>query len=247
MNNNKWIVVTGATGGLGENIAKRLLETGYRVVASGRNEEKLEALFGGYGDRALRLPWDMSDPETTAGFADLVFEKAGAVDGLVISAGVSKILPVTMLKKAIIDEVFSINAYAPIMLTGAFLKRGRMNPGGSIILLSSLSAHEGAKGLSLYAASKGALEAFAQAVSAELAQKGIRINCIAPGMLLTQMTEGFLSNLDGGQAKQLEDGYPLGFGRPENVTGLVEYLLGDEGKWVTGQTFLLGGGRFSRA
>ncbi|MDR3305027.1 MAG: SDR family oxidoreductase [Clostridiales Family XIII bacterium] len=242
----KWVVITGATSGLGEHTAKRLLDTGYHAVVTGRNKERLRETFAPYGGRAFLLPYDMSDLDGIEPFAAQVFAEVGPIDGLVIAAGVSKVMPMSLIKKPVLESVFGINTFAGMMLTSSLTKKGRMKNGGSVILFSSLSAHEGAKGQTVYAASKGAIEGFVQTAAAELSDKGIRINAIAPGMVLTRMTETFLAQLSEEQRKRIEDGYPLGLGQPGQISGTIEYLLSEAGKWTTGRTFILDGGRLSR-
>jgi NAD(P)-dependent dehydrogenase (short-subunit alcohol dehydrogenase family) len=239
--NKGWIVVTGASSGIGENIAKFLLDYGYPVVATGRDKAKLESKFNPSRENVKLISWDFSDIDHIEDFVKTVIADVGPISGLVCSAGVTKVVPISLFKRKVLDDIFVTNSYASMMLTGAFTKKNRMKPGSSVILISSVSAHTGGRGLSIYAASKGAIEAFTRAVSAELVERDIRINCIAPGTIMTPMVMAAFEQLDEEQLKLRMNESPLGLGKPEYISRLVEYLISPAG-WTTGQVFNIEGG-----
>jgi NAD(P)-dependent dehydrogenase (short-subunit alcohol dehydrogenase family) len=245
VNKKEWVVVTGASSGIGEETTNTLLTAGYAVVVVARREAVLLEKFGGRSDVEI-LPWDLSDSNGVGDFAKAVKGRVGAVRGLVHCAGMERTLPIHMTKTAKIEDVFALNTYAAMNLVGAFAGKGMTTERASFVLISSLSAHEGAAGKSIYAASKAALEGFTRAGAPELAERGIRINCIAPGVVETPMVLKFSEQLTDEQRAAFHAGYPLGVGQPTDVAAFIEYLLSDKARWITGQTFILDGGRLAR-
>jgi NAD(P)-dependent dehydrogenase (short-subunit alcohol dehydrogenase family) len=241
----KTIIVTGASSGIGAAAVTALTGAGCKVVATARDAEKLSALYGADGNVAA-LPWDLSDPERIADYANEAGELAGPVAGLVHCAGAQDVSPLHLTKPALLDRVFRLNTYAAVLLVSFFSKKGKYADGASFVLISSLSAHEGTRGRSVYAASKAALEGYAVAAAPELAEKGIRINCIAPGIVRTPAVDGFFKQLTDEQKDALLTEYPLGIGEPEDVAHLIEYLISDRARWITGQVLKPDGGHLSR-
>jgi NAD(P)-dependent dehydrogenase (short-subunit alcohol dehydrogenase family) len=246
LNENRWVVVTGASSGIGAGTAETLLSSGYSVVATARRETELKELYGG-AKNATIVPWDLSEPDSVKDYAKAVHEAVGPICGLVHCAGMERTFPVHMTKINKIEDVFAINTYAAMNLVGAFSRKGMAVASASFVLISSLAAHEGAPGKAIYAASKSALEGFAHAVAAELSGRGIRINCIAPGVVETQMVLEFTKQLTDAQHDALYRGYPLGIGKPSDIADFAEYLVSDKARWITGQTFIIDGGRLARA
>jgi 3-oxoacyl-[acyl-carrier protein] reductase len=244
-NSEKYIVVAGASKGIGLAAAKLLLADGYRVAVTSRHETDLAPHFGNE-ENAVILPRDLADAAGIAAYAKDAVDAAGPVDGLVHCAGVQVTAPLHLTKEAKLREVFDLNTFGAMLLVGAFARRGAYAAGASFVLLSSVAAHTGAFGKSLYAASKAALEGFARAAAPELATKGIRINCVAPGIVKTPMSEAHFAQLTAEQREVAESGYPLGIGEPSDVAAMIRYLLSGESRWVTGQTFIADGGHLMR-
>jgi len=242
--NAEWVVITGASRGIGFAAASKILETGGRVVAAARDINKLKEAFSFCDADAVKLiSWDFSDPDKVQGFADKVLEETGHVRGLVYCAGTQLTLPLSMSKPDLARKIFDVNTFSAMEAVRCFSKKNIASPeGASFVLISSLSAREGALGKSLYGASKGALEGFLPAAAAELAQRNIRLNCIAPGLVKTDMSAEFLDRMTSEQRAKLESAYPLGFGNPEDVAAMIEWLLSHASRWVTGQTYVMDGG-----
>ena len=247
MSNKKWIVVTGASSGIGLQTAKQLLAEGYSVVATARNGQVLEEEFGAYAESCVTIPWDLSDTDRVKEYTALVHEKVGAIHGLVHCAGIQKTLPIHMLKSSSLSELFKINTFSGILLASGFAKKGYYAEGEtSFVFISSLAAHEGAYGKTAYAASKSALEGFVKSAAPELAEKGIRINAIAPGVVKTAMVEAHFRQLTEVQRNATAGEYPLGLGEPSDIANLLIFLLGSSSRWITGQTFIIDGGHIVR-
>ncbi|QHI72079.1 SDR family NAD(P)-dependent oxidoreductase [Aminipila terrae] len=245
MNNKQWIVVTGASSGIGRSTVMKLLEAGLCVVATARNEEKLNELYSTMKDVKV-ISWDLSQTDNIKEYCETVKNQVGTISGLMHCAGQQVTLPVHMIKEKKIEEVFGINTFAAMLLVSAFCKKGSTDNGASFVLVSSLAAHEGAFGKSIYAASKGALEGFIRAVSPELAEKGIRINAIAPGIVQTEMVNKYFNQVTEEQKNTTIKEYPLGLGKPEDVAELAVYLLSKNSRWVTGQVIIIDGGHLVR-
>lgn len=233
---NKQILVVGATGDLGCSIARHLKAEGAELVISGRNAEKLNALAQELGGDLLSV--DLSD---SAGRAQLV-EAVGVLDGLVYAAGVAPVAPVRYLKDADLEACLNVNTTGPLLLVRDLLKNKKLNAGASIVWLSSVAAARGSAGYAAYAASKAGLEASARCLALELAPKRIRVNCIAPGMIETEMAATAAERISGEALTAHLKAYPLGTGQPADVAAAASFLLSESSRWVTGVTLPVDGG-----
>jgi NAD(P)-dependent dehydrogenase (short-subunit alcohol dehydrogenase family) len=245
---DQWMLVAGASRGIGLATARLLLEEGYSVVASARNTEPLKEAFGAWGECRLKiLPFDFTQIEKLHEYASDVTRLTGGISGMLYAAGIQKTLPLTQSKFPLAEEIFRVNTFAAFELIRLFAKKGAYSvDGASFVLLSSLAAHEGAMGKALYGASKGALEGFIPAAAAELAPRKIRLNALTLGVVRTDMSREFLDKMNAEQQKSLEEGYPLGLGEPEDAAHFIAYLFSERARWITGQTFVLDGGHSVR-
>ena len=246
MSANKTILVAGASRGIGFATTKMLLEKGYSVIAVSRNTETLKDAF--QTDINVNFfAFDFSHIDSIQGLAEYVNNEFGPINGIVYSAGEQLTMPMSMNKPDTVNKIFSLNTFAPIEVIRCFSKKKMISENGaSFVLISSLSAHEGSVGQSLYGASKGAIEGFLAPASAELIGRKIRLNIVIPGMVLTDMSLKFLNNLPPDGREKLESTYPLGFGEPNDVASLITWLISDESKWVTGQSYVIDGGHMIR-
>ena len=240
------ILVAGASRGIGLAVAKMLLERGRGVIAAARNVDALKEAFAPY-DNVEIYACDFSDVDTIASFADRVNNESGPISGLVYTAGMQLTMPFSMNKPDSVKKIFALNTFAPIELIRCFSKKKMIaEQGASFVLISSLSAHEGSIGQSLYGATKGALEGFLAPASAELAARNIRLNAVIPGMVLTDMSSEFMKNLSAEKREKIESSYPLGLGAPEDAASLIFWLLSQDSKWATGQAYIIDGGHMVR-
>lgn len=231
------ILVTGASSGIGRQIALGCAQAGAEVVASGRDSGRLDATLAaldGSGHQALAL--DLCDE---AAIQSAVPEM-GPLDGVVHGAGISLLAPLRLATRSHIESQLAANLVGPMLLTRQLLLRNSLRRGGAIVFISSISAHIGVHGVSSYAASKGALEAMARSLSMEVARKGIRVNCLAPGLVRTPMFEAALSTTGG--LDETIKAYPLGLGLPEDVAHAAVFFLSPASRWITGATLVLDGG-----
>ncbi len=233
----KVVLVTGASSGIGCQIARSCALAGAVVIASGRDEGRLQALMAeltGLGHRAI--PADLSDDDSIKSLA----RQAGKMDGVAHSAGISHLAPLRLASRKHIEDQLRVNAVGPMLLTQQLLQSSAIQPGGSIVFVSSISAHIGVHGVSAYGGSKAALEGMARALSMEVAKRKIRVNCLAPGLVETPMLQAARST-NGGLEETLAR-YPLGFGTPEDVANAAVFFLSSASRWITGATLVLDGG-----
>jgi NAD(P)-dependent dehydrogenase (short-subunit alcohol dehydrogenase family) len=231
----KVALVTGANTGIGLAIAERFLADGYTVgYATAGDDEKhtgpLADLQKKYGeDKVVHVYGDLSDPET----AKTLTEPFDRIDVLVNNAGLSTAKPFLELTHEDFDTTFNVDVRASFLLAQEAARR--MDDGGSIINITSVHEHIPRPGFAVYAAAKAALGMLSRALALELADKNIRVNSVAPGVIATPRNEE--------DAKELDPEVPLGRpGKPEEVAALVAWLASDEAAYATGQSYILDGG-----
>ena len=221
-------VVTGAASGIGKAVAELLESKGERVF-----RVDLRA-----GDLAI----DLTAPNAVETLAAAIGARYGAVKGFVHCAGFDRAAPLGMIRDGDVEALCAIHAAFPLKFLGWLAKKGNHAPGASCVLISSLAAHEGAKGHAAYAAAKGAAEGFLKPAAAELAMKGVRLNAVVLGVVATDMAKSWIDKLAPEQLNALKAGYPFGIGRPEDVARIIAFLLGEDSSWITGQTIVCDGG-----
>jgi NAD(P)-dependent dehydrogenase (short-subunit alcohol dehydrogenase family) len=237
---DKTILVTGASSGIGREIAIVCSKMGARLVISGRNEQRLdETLQKLTGSNHIKIVADMSKENDIESLADTV----PFLDGFSNNAGITKVVLVKHIKRTTLNDIFTTNTIAPIILTQLLIKKNKINNGGSIVFTSSLSGvycvHYGE---SMYAASKGAISGFAKGAALDLAKVNIRVNSVCPGIIQTEL---FQTNavLTPEELLEKQKFFPLKrFGQPEDVANAVVYFLSDASSWVTGADLKIDGG-----
>jgi len=219
---SKTFLVTGASSGIGRAVAVALGAQKARVIATGRDQERLDETLAQVGGDSMALPCDLRSP---AARAELV-EALPALDGICHAAGIIDPFPIRFLDQARFEKIFAINATAPILLTSALLGRKKLKADASIVFISSAASSHGMKGGSLYSATKAALEAFSRAIVLEHATQRIRSNCLKPAMVRTPLYERaaelwIMDGLAKAEARQ-----PLGLGTPEDVASATLIMDG---------------------
>ncbi len=238
---NKNIVVTGVTGGIGGKLASEIIRLGGNVCGVSRKVMKRDDFPAGEGS-FKHYECDLSDLAGIKEIAKKINGESGPVDGLVHCAGIEITAPLHLNDYEKYFSMFRVNTFAAFELVKHFSKKEYYGENASFVLISSLSAHEGARGKSVYAASKGALEGFLKPAAKELLKKGIRLNMVTPGIVNTAMNQSYFERLSGEQLENLKSGYPLGIGEPGFVADSILFLLSEKARWITGQNMLLDGG-----
>lgn len=239
----KTIVVTGASSGIGRQCAIDCSRMGARVILIGRNEERLQetdSLLSGCGHQTLTA--DLNDNVHLISLLIKCIKEGCPIDGFIHSAGIERTLLLRNLKPSDYLEIYNTNFVSGVEILKLISKKGNFNPGCKIVFLSSITALIARIGTLAYTASKGALISATRELAIELAPKGININCISPGTVLTPMMEKLLNEMnDEDRAKRL-DGFPLGIGKPEDISSACIFLLSDAARWITGQNIVIDGG-----
>ena len=233
----KTILVTGASSGIGKALAVACAEAGASVVLNGRNIARLNETFSQMcGEGHIILSADLTD----AAQRKALVERVPALDGCVQCAGVMNRVPCKSIGQEDIDSVFAPNAEAPMLLQAELLQERKINKGASIVFMASIAARSAVAGNALYSASKAAIIAYAKCLALELAPRKIRVNCISPAMVWTDLA------MVGATREELEQDqlkYPLKrYGQPEDIAGLATYLLSNASSWMTGSCIEITGG-----
>jgi 3-oxoacyl-[acyl-carrier protein] reductase len=234
-------LVTGATGGIGGAIARKLHAQGATVAISGRQVDKLEALAAELKERVFVVPCDLANKEQVAGLIDAATKVLGRVDILVNNAGLTKDNLFMVMKDEQWDDVIAVNLTSTFMLMRAASRamvRGKTGY-GRIINISSVSGIIGNPGQGNYAASKAGMIGMTKSLAREVAARGITANCIAPGFISTPMTEA----LNEKQTAMIKEQIPAQkFGTPDDIASAALYLASTEAAYMTGQTLHVNGG-----
>ncbi|MGE5721436.1 MAG: 3-oxoacyl-[acyl-carrier-protein] reductase [Sphingomonadales bacterium] len=232
-------LVTGASGGIGSEIAKALAGQGARVALSGTREEALKAVQSEIGGESVILPCNLSDTEAVEALVPKAVETLGKLDILVNNAGVTRDNLAMRMKDEEWSDVIRINLEAGFRLSRAALKPMMRARNGRIISITSVVGTAGNAGQANYAASKAGLVGMSKALAQEVASRGITVNCIAPGFITSPMTDA----LTDAQKQTMLERIPLArLGEPADVAAAVVYLASREASYVTGQTIHVNGG-----
>lgn len=234
----KTILVTGASSGIGRGIAICCAHNGATVVITGRNENRLnETLKQMPGEGHVMIVYDLTQTEALKQFATGLPQ----LDGIVHCAGIGQRIPVKLLTESDVDQVMNVNFKAPVLLQTALIQTKKIKKGASVVFVASIASWSPSIGNSIYSASKGAIISYANCLSLELAPRMIRVNCISPAMVWTDLIKdnGVIEE----QLKADESNYPLKrYGNPEDIANLAVYLLSDVSSWMTGSNLKISGG-----
>lgn len=231
----KRILVTGASSGIGQQVAITCAQRGAHVVATGRDAQRLQQTFDQLpGEGHMQVLADLTVAEDRA---RLVQACGKDLHGVVHSTGRQKLMPVRQLTESVMTQMYTDNFLAPVMLTQGLLAANAILPQGSIVFVLSTAAHMGTRGVGPYSAMKAALLGMVKCLALEQAKRKIRVNGISPSTIATPLWADIKMLLDAEKAR-----HPLGLGTPEDVANAAVYLLADASRWVTGTSLLMNGG-----
>jgi len=242
---NKNILITGASSGIGKECAFRCYEEGAKVHLLGRNERSLKEIYAQLNDNNNSISiLDLQDFERYQNIIENIVTTHGKIDGFIHSAGYQITLPISAMNYQMYLDIFSVNTISAFEFIRLLSKKNYGNLSCmSIVLIASVMSIIANPALTAYCASKAALVGGAKALALELANNKIKVNCVSPGYLedtkmMTELDE-ILSNQE---LDNLKKGYPLGLGSTNDITALCLFLLSDESKWITGQNIIIDGG-----
>jgi 3-oxoacyl-[acyl-carrier protein] reductase len=236
------VLITGGSAGLGAGIVSSFLASGDHVATCSRSATDATRAWSADPDLAGRFHHacvDLVDAEAADRFVGDVIERFGGIDVLVNNAGIAREGMLALFGDDDVDAVLDLNLRATIRVTRLVTRHMLARRSGSIVNISSIVGVSGYRGLSVYGATKAALDSFSRALARELGSRGIRVNSVAPGYLRTAMTGA----MDPDHLNQIVRRTPLGrLGEPEDVSGLIQFLCSPEAAFITGQTFVVDGG-----
>ena len=237
----KTILVTGASSGIGRVTAIECAKLGANLILTGRNvqnlHETLQTLEGEKGHQVIAA--DLSNEDECG---ELV-ASLPMLDGFVCNAGIGKMIPIQFYSSDVLEEVFGVNVFAPMLLVKLLVRKKKMKNPSSVVFTASISAYGNVSPANgIYGASKSALSTYMKYAALELAGKGIRCNAVHPGRIQTPLIENKLLTAE--DVARDVDVYPLKrYGKPEEVAHAIIYLLSDASSWITGTNLVIDGGR----
>jgi NAD(P)-dependent dehydrogenase (short-subunit alcohol dehydrogenase family) len=242
-NKKSFILITGASFGIGRCLAIKL-SADYNVIIHGRNLERLQETKSlcSKNNHQLLFRFDLTNVnEIEKGLSECIIENNIEITHFVHCAGFMKMLPLKMVTLDALNTTFSTNFISAILISKVLVQH-KLNAASlkCIVFVSSNISNFGAKAFGLYAASKGALDSLMRCLAVELAPR-VRVNSVLPGAIQTPMTETIFENKEA--MDRMTSTYPLGFGKPEDIYEMVNFLLSEKSRWITGQQLTVDGGR----
>ncbi len=244
---DKKILVTGASSGIGRAIALECIAQGATVLACARDAQRLEEArqASSAPDRWINIQRDfLENMEEIPVWVRGLAQSHGKLWGLAHAAGEGLMDSLQGYDLVAARRHFSLNFHAPCLLAQGFCDRRVGLKGGALLFIASAAAVYPEKGHLIYGAAKAALIAAAKSISDEVAPRGLRVHCLSPGIVDTPMEDKAEALMGSGYRSSQLQGYPFGFGKPEDVAHMAAFLLSEQAAWITGQNFVLAGGRY---
>ena len=245
---DKNILITGASSGIGRQCAITFSQLGASVILIARNEERLKETYNRLErGNHLIISQDITEYNKLEEVVNTAADKIGKISGFVHSAGIEMTLPLKNMQPSYYEKMFSVNVIAGFELAKIVSKKKYINKeGASFVFISSVMGIVGNPALIGYSASKGALISAIKSMALEFILKNIRVNCISPGHVETEMASKLFKKLSEESKKNIVDMHPLGLGKPEDIAYACVYLLSDSAGWVTGTNLIIDGGYSAR-
>ena len=237
---NKKVLITGATGGIGNYLFKKFYELGSEIVATGTNEEKLNKLKNDFKGIHIEK-FKLDEHHKIEEFINKIYEKLGGLDILVNNAGITLDNLSIRLSEENWKKVLDINLTSTFLMCKHAIKKMLKNKSGKIINITSIVGHTGNLGQANYSASKAGIVAFSKSLAIEYAKKNININCVSPGFIKTEMTDKISEEFK----KTLINKIPSGnLGTGEDVSNCVVFLASEMANYINGETIHVNGGMY---
>ncbi len=239
------ILITGASkqSDIGLAICQKLAALGYQLILCARSEEGLhetKAMLS--GDNHIVAPFDLTHTDEISAWVTSLVKTYGPLAGIVHSASYQGYSPLKTITPQLINDYMQVNFAAAVMLCSVASKKNIMAEHGSIVMIGSVAGERGVKARTLYAASKAALHSLTQSAAVELASKGVRVNCVAPGIVAGTKAKAQFALLSEAESHKLQQAHPLGLAQPDNVAAAVAYLVSEASHAITGTIMPVDGG-----
>lgn len=237
------VLVTGASSGIGQAVARLMAGLGARVAVSGRDSDRIAATLAALpGEGHHAAPFDLSDLAAIPAWIKALAGVMGPLSAIAHCAAVQETRPIRGFDVDFFTETLRTNLGSALALAQGFRVRGCHAATASLVLVASTTAIKGAAGNVVYAASKGGVLAATRSLALELVRDGIRVNAVLPGLVDTPMADRFRALVPAEHFERVVDLHPLGLGRPEDIAHAVGFLAADTARWITGTTLTVDGG-----
>lgn len=240
---NKRVLITGASTGIGRACALLLSQLGAQLVLNGRNETALQetlSLLSGSGH--ITAPFDMINTDELCDWVKSLTKDHGYLDCFVHCAGVQITKPIRLFNQAFFDETMHVNLASAMAIAQGFRMKRDRSKQGSIVFVASIAGLIGQTGNTVYGASKAGLMSLTRGLSMEFLRDNIRVNCVAPALVDTDMATRTQKSITDAQYQHMLNQHPMGVGEPSDVANAVAFLLSDAAKWINSVTLPVEGG-----
>lgn len=238
----KTILVTGASSGIGRQCAIDCAKMDAKVIAIGRDVERLNSVVAEMAGNGISYSFDLTNLDGIRDLITTIVGEHGKLDGFIHAAGIEVTNPVKLTNSEDFSFLYKVNCLSAFEIVKNLCGIKTFNKGGSIVFISSISGIIARKGLSAYAASKGALMSAARVMALEMAGREVRVNTVSPGTILTPMMQKAMDAMSEEDRKKRVEGFPLGLGNTTDISNACIYLLSDASRWMTGQNLIVDGG-----
>jgi len=245
---DKNIIITGASSGIGKQCAISCSQMGANVILIARNEERLKETYN-LLDKGNHLYFsqDIKEYDKIESIISEIVSKLGKIHGFIHSAGLEMILPLKMMKPEYYENLFSINVISGFEFARIISQKKYFDSNGaSFVFIASVRGFLGEPGAIGYCSSKGALISGVKVMALELINRNIRVNCVSPAIVETDMTKKLFDNIPADSKNEILKMHPMGFGKPEDIANACIFLLSDASYWITGSNLIVDGGYSAR-